>query len=212
MDRRPIPARSTSWAEVTAKWLAGTGITPNAVSVLGMLFGILAGASLAWTRTGTLPALFWILGGVLVGLRLAANMFDGMVADIQKSHSAVGSLYNEIPDRISDAATLIGLGYAAGSCPALGWAASLLAVMTAYVRAQAAVSGAPQDFRGPMAKPHRMAAVIVTSMVMAVMIGIGKGENGIPMVALGIIVLGTALTALRRLWTAAAYLNRSAAP
>ena len=78
--------------------------------------------------------------------------------------SAVGELYNEIPDRVSDVAILVGLGYAAGGWPTAGWAASVAAVLTAYVRAQIVAAGGPQDFVGPMAKPQRMFLVTVTGL------------------------------------------------
>ncbi len=84
-------------------------------------------------------------------------MLDGMVAVQSIAPSAVGELFNEIPDRISDFATLVGLGYASGGMPALGWLAAWLAALTAYIRAQGKVSGAAQYYQGPMAKPQRMA-------------------------------------------------------
>jgi len=65
-------------------------------------------------------------------------------------------LYNEIPDRVSDAAICIGAGYGSGSLPELGYVAAVVALFVAYVRAQGAVAGAPQEFCGPMAKPQRM--------------------------------------------------------
>jgi phosphatidylglycerophosphate synthase len=71
--------------------------------------------------------------------------------------SPVGALYNEFPDRVADSIFLVALGYAA-LYPWLGWLAALLAAMTAYVRASGGSLGLAQDFRGPMAKPHRMVA------------------------------------------------------
>jgi len=57
-----------------------------------------------------------------------------MVAIASGTASPVGELYNDVPDRFSDAATFIGLGFAAGGYPMLGWIAAILAIMTAYVR------------------------------------------------------------------------------
>jgi phosphatidylglycerophosphate synthase len=86
-----------------------------------------------------------VLAAVGVQLRLLANMFDGMVAIETGRTSAVGELYNEVPDRVSDTAVLVGAGYAAGGCPVLGYVAALLAVFIAYVRAQGRVAGASQE-------------------------------------------------------------------
>lgn len=158
----------------------------------------------------------WIAAAGLAFGRLLANMLDGMVAIASGRTSPVGELYNEVPDRLSDAAILIGLGYAASSWPELGWAATVVAVMTAYVRAAARVAGAPQDYRGPMAKPHRMFVVIVTGVLMGVAPAAWRVEMdaagwSAPVVALIIITMGGVVTAVRRLGRAAAVLRADGA-
>jgi phosphatidylglycerophosphate synthase len=97
-------------------------------------------------------------------MRLLANMFDGMVAIESDRASPIGELFNEVPDRVSDAALLIGLGYARGGHVLLGFTAALLAVFTAYVRAMGKVAGGRQEFCGPMAKPQRMLVVTATAL------------------------------------------------
>lgn len=67
-----------------------------------------------------------------VPLRLLANPYDGMVAMARRIASPVGELFNEVPDRASDGATLIGFGYAAGSNPLLGFIAAIFAIFLAY--------------------------------------------------------------------------------
>ena len=47
----------------------------------------------------------------------------------------------------------------------LGWLGALAAAVTAYIRVLGGSLGLPQDFRGPLAKPHRM--VVMTSGVWA---------------------------------------------
>ena len=112
----------------------------------------------------------------------------------------MGELYNEIPDRVSDAAVLVGLGYAAGGHPALGWAAALLAVMTAYIRSTGKNAGAAQCFVGPMAKQHRMWIVVVAALVAAAWPAtLHLGGHGVVDAALGLIVVGSTLTCVRRL-------------
>jgi len=189
-----------------ARWLADRGVSPNGISMLGMVFGVLAGV--AFMLTDTFPQAgngYWIAGAVLVQLRLLGNMFDGMVALLQERASALGELYNEIPDRVSDAVTLIGFGFAAGSNPWLGLIAALLAVFTAYVRAMGKVAGAHQEFCGPMAKPQRMFLVTLA----ALFIGFGGnnllgedellGPFSIAVWTIWLIIAGCMITAVRRL-------------
>ena len=92
--------------------------------------------------------------------RLLCNLFDGMVAIEGGFKTKAGEIFNELPDRFSDAFILIGAAYSVPRCAwtiEAGWAAAVMAVITAYSRALGASMGAGQHFTGPMAKQHRMA-------------------------------------------------------
>ena len=129
-ERRPITTRETRGAKRVAGWLSRRGVRPNTISVAGMIAGILAGAALAATSYWPEAARYaWIIGAVLIQVRLLANMFDGMVAVETKQMSSLGELYNEVPDRVSDVATLVGLGYAAGSNITLGYCGGHIVVL-----------------------------------------------------------------------------------
>lgn len=211
-DRRPIASREWKVSQKIAALLARSGISANAISVAGMLCGIASGVALA--STSFVPdweRLAWIAGALFAQLRLLANMFDGMVAIQRGEASPVGELYNEVPDRISDTAILVGLGYAAGGHIAMGYVAACVALFVAYARAIAKAAGAPNDFCGPMAKQHRMAIVTLTALVC----GLAPSEwlpqwnsVGFPAAALVIIAVGGALTSIRRLLRAGANLRK----
>jgi phosphatidylglycerophosphate synthase len=126
-DRRPLASRGWKISEKIARWLAERGATPNAISIVGMVCGILAGIMFSLTTGAAHPWFFWVFGAVFVQLRLLANLYDGMVAVLRETASPVGELFNEVPDRVSDAATLIGFGYATGSDPVLGFVATIFA-------------------------------------------------------------------------------------
>jgi phosphatidylglycerophosphate synthase len=204
-ERRPIASRERSWSKAVAHWLASRGVSPNAISTAGMVAGIAAGLSLAATRWPTWTTAGFVLGAVGIQLRLLANMFDGMVAMETGRTSAVGELYNEVPDRVSDTAVLVGAGYAAGGCPVLGYAAALFAIFIAYLRAQGRVAGAPQEYCGPMAKPQRMAVITVAALAAAILPAAwlprvpGLPEQGLMAAALVLIITGEVVTVHRRL-------------
>jgi phosphatidylglycerophosphate synthase len=132
MNRRPITARNLMVARRAADWLAPR-MSANAVSLMGLGFGLVAGLALALT-SATSTWWLWLVGGFGVQARLACNLLDGMVAERAAQASRLGALYNEVPDRITDVAALVGLGYAAGGDPALGWLAAVLATLTNTVR------------------------------------------------------------------------------
>jgi phosphatidylglycerophosphate synthase len=101
-----------------------------------------------------------------IQLRLICNLLDGMVALEGGKKSALGALYNEFPDRIADSILIVALGYAT-PYPFIGWLGALAAALTAYVRVFGGTLGLPQDFRGPMAKQHRMAVMTLACLVAA---------------------------------------------
>jgi phosphatidylglycerophosphate synthase len=201
VERRPLATRKLGISHVVARKIASTGITPNAISTWGMVSGVLAGIALAMTARVEAQIWWWLAGAVLIQLRLLANMLDGMVALETAKDSAVGEMYNEVPDRVSDAATLIGLGYAAGSSPTLGYMAACVALFVAYVRAMGKAAGAPQDFCGPMSKPRRMffATLVALWCGLTPVAWQDLGGWGAPVWILGLIVVGGAFTAVRRL-------------
>jgi phosphatidylglycerophosphate synthase len=195
-DRRPIAAREFALTRRVAGWLIARGASADGISVAGMVAGLLAGLALAATPFVAAAWSFWLLAALLIQLRLLANMLDGMVAIGRGIASPAGELFNEVPDRVSDTAVLVGLGVAAGDV-ALGIGAALAALSTAYVRAVGKAAGAPSDFRGPMAKQHRMALVTAVALFCA---ALNEGwSSGLPGLALWVIVVLSVMTAGRRL-------------
>lgn len=192
-----------------ARAVALAGVTPNAVSVAGMLAALSAGVLLLLTgrvEPGSLAERACWLGAIAgIQFRLVCNLIDGMVAVEGCQRSAVGEVYNEVPDRVSDAAVLIGAGYAATSSPEFGYIAAMLAVFVAYVRAVGKGCGLASDYCGPLAKQQRMFAVCVGCLLGAALPPewrhyISDGiPHGLMTVVLWIIIGGTALTGLRRL-------------
>jgi phosphatidylglycerophosphate synthase len=135
-----------------------------------------------------------------IQLRLLCNLLDGMVAIEGGFKTKTGELFNELPDRFSDAFILIGAAYSVPAVAAtrdLGWAAAVLALITAYTRALGASMGAGQHFIGPMAKQHRMAVMTAASASAALAPLWPDAAKVIP-VALALIVAGCVLTIFRR--------------
>jgi len=165
-----------------------TGLSANQVSFLGIL--IAAMGAWAMVEAPTRPLLF-LAAAACIQLRLLANMLDGLVAVEGGRGGPTGAIWNEFPDRIEDSLLLVAAGYAA-ELPWLGWLAALLAAVCAYVRLLGGTLGQPQDFGGPMAKPHRMAALTVGCLVALVWFG------GLQ-IALAVIAAGTVLTVGLRL-------------
>ncbi len=201
--RRPIQARQTRWAHAVAGALTRAGVRPNQISVLSVACAFFGAAGLAATGfVASVPARASLLlaAAVCIQLRLLCNLFDGLVAVEGGRRTKTGEIYNELPDRISDLVLLAAAGYACrgtGWELQLGWAAGALAVAVAYVRALGGQLGAAQQFCGPMAKPQRMATLTVACLTAGAETLLGWPPRTMTW-ALGLIVLGAIVTAVRR--------------
>lgn len=213
-ERRPLASRDIKVIQRASAWLVAREVSPNSISLASIGFAALASlcsVGTAWVD-GLLARLLFILAAVFVQARLLANLLDGMVAVDSGKASPLGELYNEVPDRIADPLILIGAGFAAGGSPTLGYLAALLSVFVAYVRVLGSTVGARELFIGPMAKPQRMATVTAACVYSACVPaawpgGFASEAFGAMSFALGLIVVGAALTAVRRLHRIAAQLR-----
>ena len=192
-NRRPLQSRDTGWARRATALLLKTRISPDQVSTIGVAVSALG----AWAMVEAWRSPWLLLAGALcVQLRLLCNMLDGLVAVEGGRKSAYGPLFNEVPDRVEDSLFLAAAGCAAGLLW-LGLTAALFAAVTAYVRALGGNLGFAQDFRGPMAKPHRMAALTVGLIAACDERLVLHSHYALP-IALAIITAGTAWTIVRR--------------
>lgn len=197
-DRRPLASRDTGWARGIARRLSASGITPNQISMASMAMAACAGTAfwLAGTAASGPRATLLLAAALFCQLRLLCNLFDGMVAIEGGKQEADGPFWNEFPDRVADILILTGVGYGIG-VPALGWAAAAFAVLTAYTRELGRNCGLPADFSGPMAKQHRM-ATITAAALLSLLEPLWRGQGEVLVIALWLIAVGAAVTALRR--------------
>ena len=203
ITRRPLKSRDTKWAKAIASRLARRGIRPNFISIAGMVFAAIAGICFGLAgQTGRdwRWSVLLILAVCGMQLRLLCNLFDGMVAIEGGFKTKAGEIFNELPDRFSDAFIFIGTAYVMPESAwmrELGWMAVVLAIITAYVRALGASMGAGQQFLGPMAKQHRMATMTAACMIGSLAPVWPLAVRVLPL-ALALVVIGCIVTIFRR--------------
>src|SRR3954469_16953619 len=102
-NRRPLTSRNYQWVQKLARWLAARGVSPNGISIAGMIFATIGAAcyllappalqvyarSVVFIGLGEAPEpsprLYWLYVSALVGaaaciqLRLMCNLLDGLV-------------------------------------------------------------------------------------------------------------------------------------
>jgi phosphatidylglycerophosphate synthase len=200
--RRVLATRDAGWAKLLARRLARAGVRPNAISIASVACAAAASAafySAPSVGPGVRSALL-LLAAAAIQLRLLCNLLDGMLAVEEGLKTRTGDIYNDLPDRIADVLILAGAGYSLRYVTggvALGWAAAVAAVFTAYVRLLAGSLGATQHFIGPMAKQHRMFTVTLAALLSAAEALLGLPPRSMPL-ALAAVTAGSIATAWRR--------------
>lgn len=209
-ERRPIKTRGANWAQRLAAAMANRGVSPDSISMVGLLFAFVGAAALLGTaqQTGAGPLLL-ITAAVCIQLRLLANMLDGLVAVEGGRSGALGDLFNEFPDRVEDVLLIGAAGVLAAGADwtgaiLLGWLATVLALLVAYVRALAGGIGGGHPFHGPMAKPQRMFLLTIACLLSA---GLNQWSPEVMYVSLAAMSVGMVITIWRRLSAVASTLR-----
>ena len=198
MDRRPLKSRGTFWAQKLAQLIAGTGISPNQISILSIVMSLI---SLVFFYYSGQNKAFLVLAALFIQLRLLCNLFDGMVAVEYGKKTNTGDIYNDAPDRIADLFIIVGLGLSVtdnSMAIHIAWFASAMAIMTAYVRVLGKSLGTESYFIGPMAKQHRMALVTLSAITDYILYLSGTSFS-ISFYVLCIIAIGSTVTCFSRL-------------
>jgi len=152
--------------EPLARLVGRTGLTPNALTLIGFAIAVVA-AYLAATQA-------WLYAGVLVGFGALFDLLDGAVARATRRASRLGAFLDSTMDRWGEAVVYIGLIYGLLSHPdvhsgrawgpLLAGAAMASAFMVSYTRAKSESLGFTPG-RG-MAKvglaPREVRVVILT--------------------------------------------------
>jgi len=202
-NRRPIASRNAAWAAKLTALAVQRGISPNQISIASAGFALLGLVfyMLSPLGPGFVQWLCLMLAAAACLARLVCNLIDGMVAVEGGQASKDGAFWNEAPDRVSDLMLLTGAGIAAGN-PGLGAVAGALAIACAYIRELGRAEGFAADFGGMFAKPGRMMALVVGTVIAAFY----ASEWSLNL-TLWIIVIGTLVTLIGRAYRLVDALN-----
>jgi CDP-diacylglycerol--glycerol-3-phosphate 3-phosphatidyltransferase len=199
-----INERMQEWGRVQARkvaaWLRWTGLTPNALTVIGLLLNVIVAAVLA---RGHL-----LIGGILV---LAAGLFDlldGAMAKITDTVTPFGSFLDSTLDRYSEVVLYGGLLLYILSTPDAKVGAVLIylticgSILVSYARARAEALGYKLQV-GLLARPERI-IILAAGLI-----------SGHPIWALWLLAIFTNVTAIQRiyhLWSTTTQTPRKPSP
>ena len=114
-------------SRAVSKVLSRTSVSPNQISVVCFLLGLLGAGALAVTN-----AWVWVVGGLLIQLASILDGCDGEIARIKHLHSSRGAWLDTMLDRYADLAVGIAVTFAASrqySAPWI-WPAGLIAIVS----------------------------------------------------------------------------------
>jgi phosphatidylglycerophosphate synthase len=188
-----LRARVRGLAEPVGRLLARTGLSPNALTVIGFIIACLAAVAAG--------AQAWLLAGLLVIFGGVFDMFDGLVARATGKTSKAGAFLDSTFDRWGEGVVYIGIvagcifaGFDAGAI--LAAAAMSAAFMVSYTRARSESLGfVPGTGMANIGlAPREVRLVILTAGVMlaGVSLAILAGS-------LGLIVILATVTTIQRI-------------
>jgi CDP-diacylglycerol--glycerol-3-phosphate 3-phosphatidyltransferase len=144
--------------EKVAYPLVSAGVSPNHITVAGMLLSLAAGVLFA---TG---AIFW--GGMLLWASALMDPIDGTVARLSGKVSRFGALLDSTLDRYSEFFVFFGLMFyfRGGRMLFVVMLALMGSIMVSYVKARAESLG-QKEFRGLMQRPERIILLIAGTVL-----------------------------------------------
>ncbi|MCW3992697.1 MAG: CDP-alcohol phosphatidyltransferase family protein [Candidatus Bathyarchaeota archaeon] len=141
------------WVAPSVRILASAGLTPNALTLLGLAASFAAAFCYLNWRIGDalLPA-----AAALVLISGLLDALDGVLARAVGGASAFGGFLDSVADRYSDAVVLSAV-VVAGLCdPVWGLAAVVGSIMVSYARARAEAAGVGMASVGLAERAERM--------------------------------------------------------
>jgi CDP-diacylglycerol--glycerol-3-phosphate 3-phosphatidyltransferase len=132
--------------------LAERGTTANQVTLAAAAGSLVVGLGVAWLSD--LRILFLLLP-VWLGIRMALNAIDGMLAREFGQKSLLGAYLNEIADVVSDAALILPFATLPVFGPFWTGAVIVLAVISEFAGVMGPMVGANRRYDGPLGKSDR---------------------------------------------------------
>ena len=148
------------WQERLAgleNWLVARRVHPDLITLYGLGCAGLLGTALTWNWA-------WLVAPLAI-VRLAANALDGLVARRTGLARPWGEVFNEMSDRLADAAILVGLALNPLVIGPLAWGVLALTLLNSYLGTVAKAAGGKRQFGGLLAKADRMMGLALFSPV-----------------------------------------------
>jgi hypothetical protein len=129
--------RWRNWGHNLGRFLAQHNVTPNDISLLGVMFAATAGAAFyfSWQPDPMDRLLMLLLAAAAIQLRRLCGALHAIVSR-ESAQPPPHAIFFDFPNRIADALMLVPAGYAVQKLPfgvELAWSAAFLGMFSAYL-------------------------------------------------------------------------------
>lgn len=161
------------------KPLAGAGVTPNMVTLLGLLVSFAsAWCYYSWSSS---PILL-VAAGALILLSGLLDAIDGVIARTTGRVTKFGGFFDSVSDRYADAFVLAGVTLGGLCNPIAGFAALIGSLMVSYTRSRAEAAGVPMAGVGLAERAERM--IILAAVTFAAVYWLDALNYGVILLAI----------------------------
>jgi len=150
------------WLTSTATLFHNLGLTPNHVSVLGIIFASLAAVTYSQWQFNHL---LLILAPVLMLISGLFDALDGVIARVYGEATTFGGFFDSLLDRCADAVILCGIILGGLTQTVWGLAALLGSLMVSYARARAEAAGIKMESVGLAERAERIVILALASFL-----------------------------------------------
>jgi archaetidylinositol phosphate synthase len=139
------------------------GLTPNAVSVFGIVFALLS-ATAYWVSSSNM--LILVLAAFLLLFSGFCDALDGVVARLYGEITVFGGFLDSLLDRYADALVLCGIIFGGLCDVSWGLFAIIGSLLVSYTRARAEAAGVKMESIGLAERSERVVILVVASLIM----------------------------------------------
>lgn len=157
-----LKQRAQLWLTSEATMLHNLGLTPNQVSILGIVFAVLS-AITYWQWK--LNSLLIILAPLLMLASGLLDALDGALARLYGEATNFGEFFDSLLDRYADAIIICGIILGGLTDITWGLAALMGSLLVSYARARAEAAGVKMESVGLAERAERLVLLALASFL-----------------------------------------------
>lgn len=166
------------WIDPLIRFFIKIGITPNMITLMGLIINILAAVVFVYGAETTNRSDHQIVGiaGAIILFAGLFDMIDGRLARLGKTESKYGALFDSVLDRYSEMFMFLGICYYLVAhhyflSSLFAFIAMMGSMMVSYTRSRAEGLGLKMADIGFMQRPERILLIGVSAIVCGIMSG-----------------------------------------